>query len=259
MQDLRTATIVRDLDGNAFPPRSRILSTIRSSIASRDPPSSAVALVAQKPASKSKNRQRSGPPSNPCYACGELHWLNDCPHADKKKAYLDALKALRSGAKTPTAYTASFASESSWSAWLASAQSPHSVVLDSGATHHMTGRADALFDCNAVTARPLNGVETGAKIVGVGKLKPRLSSGPIVTLDNAQHVEKLPVTLVSPGVLWSRAQITTKPTDRATLLHKDQTVATGERLANNLYILDAAVTGDRTPSSLCRPLSLPSG
>lgn len=73
MQDLRTATLVRDLDGNALPARSRILSTIQCYIASRGPPSTAVAMNLRRP-HRSQEANSAPVHLDPCYACREMPW-----------------------------------------------------------------------------------------------------------------------------------------------------------------------------------------
>lgn len=71
-------------------------------------------------------------------------------------------------------------------------------LLDSGASHHMTGMLDNLYDCSAVPPCPVS-LPDGVQTTAVSKGSVRLSSG--LVLRNVLYVPNLKCNLIAVGQL----------------------------------------------------------
>lgn len=259
LASLRTATLVRDLDSSAMPSQDQIISLIRSTIFTMDPEgdkqehSDSTVFTASARSSNSRKQSRPGPHRSnglvTCFACGATgHSVRQCPDSAKKEAYNRAVTEFRQ-ARLPMSTLATADSFATWVA--AGSYSPGSLLIDSGATHHITGDASSLLDYTETPAAPLTGVGHGAVIVGKGHLPLKLKDGTGVLLQNVLHVKDGSFTLISPGRLWADRRISATFGAKA-ILHRDgTTIATGRRLSNNLYALDASIVTGELRSPLC--------
>jgi hypothetical protein len=253
MQDLRTATLVRNIDSAALPSREKCIDVIKSYIWSKDNKSSSAAYVAVSKQSRTRTRHTEQSRSRPaaklrCYACGSSkHGVMECTDSAKKSAYDKAIRAFRESHVPVSA----IASADPFELWVASDDTlPANILIDTGASHHMTGTASHLVNYVAQKSSPLHGVGQGALVVGKGNLPIRLANGTNVLLHGVLHIDTIPFTIISPGRLFAERKITAKFGAHARLEKDGRIIATGQRMHNNLYTLDASIVTGKPQSPL---------
>lgn len=264
LSSIRTATLVRSIDSAALPSREKCIEIVRSAVLSADQHNATALLSSSKnPKSTSRNRpkQSSNGPPDPCWACQSTqHEYRNCPDQKKRQAYVEKVKAIRLG---KSSFVSALAvsdddtvsvTEDSFVAWHSGLTQPDSIILDSGASHHLTGDKDALRDFKSLPHQTLTGIGKGASITGVGKVALKLSNGVTALVSNVFFVQGLPFTLLSAGRLYADRAITSTFDSSATLAKDGKVIATGRRLGNNLYALNASVVS--TSGKLRSPIAL---
>ncbi|GAA5953779.1 hypothetical protein JCM21900_006453 [Sporobolomyces salmonicolor] len=146
-----------------------------------------------------------GRPPGPClHCCEEGHWGRSCP-----KRARPAPAPTRAPAPAIAGNLAELLLDEGVEAWLASAMlpppSPHSVTLDSGASHAMCGDTSLFANLRRRKPSPVGGIGGTANALiatGVSSLCIQLHNGQTVTIKNALLVEGLSTVLISSGQLW---------------------------------------------------------
>ncbi|SGY60597.1 BQ5605_C007g04454 [Microbotryum silenes-dioicae] len=201
-----------------------------------------VAMVASPIATADKS---TAPPFSPCHHCGGPHWNRKCPDN----------KAGSKGKKTkaPSAPSASLVTAPDIStlvdgpvlgyltATMSTLARP-SIILDSGATHHIVNDRACFTSFRKCKPAPLEGItgEVVNSIEGVGSAIVRSFDGSIGQLNDALFVPTAPVNLFSA----SRADIggydIRLTQAKATVSIADTVCHTG-KLKNGLYHMQASL------------------
>ena len=247
-----------NMSSDTLPKVDTLLEKIRNEILREANSSNGSSIALAAAASTSPNRD--GPPPSPCPNCKGNHWLAKCPTGDEYRKRRDAKRrasAKIAAAAPPDPAPAApagnlaeiLASTHGVEAWLASptttpALPVPSITIDSGATHTMCGLASMFSGLRACEPSSVGGITTGQnglRVTGVGSLTIRLANGAVVKVNKALLVPGISTNLLSTSQIFDLHGITTTLGSKATLSRNGSVVATGSRVANNLYRLDGTL------------------
>ncbi|SGZ30192.1 BQ5605_C110g13213 [Microbotryum silenes-dioicae] len=210
-----------------LPSPTEVLQSLHTQ-ADQTPAPKPVAMVASPIATADKS---TAPPFSPCHHCGGPHWNRKCPDN----------KAGSKGKKTkaPSAPSASLVTAPDIStlvdgpvlgyltATMSTLARP-SIILDSGATHHIVNDRACFTSFRKCKPAPLEGIpgEVVNSIEGVGSAIVRSFDGSIGQLNNALFVPTAPVNLFSASraniggydIRLTRAKATVSIADTASLV-----------------------------------------
>ncbi|SGZ10684.1 BQ5605_C102g13150 [Microbotryum silenes-dioicae] len=185
-----TQALRQDLD--KLPDPIEALQTLQTQ-AESTPAHKPVAMVA----SLTATDRSSSTPSAPCQHCGGPHWNRKCPVKDKKSKASSAPSA--SLAAAPDISTLVDGPVRGYLTAAMSTLAKPSLILDSGATHHIVNDRACFTNFRKCKPAPLEGITSEAvnSIEGVGSAVVRSFDGSIGQLHHALFVPSAPVSLFS--------------------------------------------------------------
>ncbi|SGY49807.1 BQ5605_C001g00821 [Microbotryum silenes-dioicae] len=217
-----TQTLRQGLD--RLPSPTEVLQSLHTQ-ADQTPAPKPVAMVASPIATADKS---TAPPFSPCHHCGGPHWNRKCPD---NKAGSKGKKTKAPSAPSALLITAPDISTlvddpvlGYLTATMSTLARP-SIILDSGATHHIVNDRACFTSFRKCKPAPLEGItgEVVNSIEGVGSAIVRSFDGSIGQLNDALFVPTAPVNLFSAScadiggydIRLTRAKATVSITDTA--------------------------------------------
>lgn len=174
--------------------------------------------------SRSNTRSQEKPPTTECPVCKNgLHWAKNCKDDRRRDKYFEEKKkkakeregktkkqtakvAEEDGSNTETGGVAESSDGSRYKegdGWMAlgGGGTTKSLVLDTGATCHLTGNANLLYDIKSCTPTRISGL--GGTVIArkSGQMAIRTPSGRSLTLGKVLIVDGSKHTLISTGAL----------------------------------------------------------
>lgn len=190
-----------------------------------------MSAVAVKNKSKVKPDPNKKPPS-PCKFCKGDHWNIFCPKSTSGKPNAALANINESNFYEATGWHAS--------AGLAGNKFPiNAAILDSGATHHMSGNKELFHNFKTTSDLEVGGIGGLSKATGIGSFLLVLNNQNKVTLSDVLFVDGLSTTLISTSKLFSTSGLTTIFGKYGSVRLGNKEVATASKQSNGLYILDA--------------------
>ncbi|SGY11633.1 BQ5605_C096g13092 [Microbotryum silenes-dioicae] len=195
-----------------------------------------VAMVA----SLTATDRSSSTPSAPCRHCGGPHWNRKCPVKDKKSKASSAPSA--SLAAAPDISTLVDGPVRGYLTAAMSTLAKPSLILDSGATHHIVNDRACFTNFRKCKPAPLEGItgEAVNSIEGVGSAVVRSFDGSIGQLHHALFVPSAPVSLFSASRANAAGYDINLSRGKATVSVDGSICHTGE-ITNGLYHMHASL------------------
>ncbi|SGY12337.1 BQ5605_C072g12892 [Microbotryum silenes-dioicae] len=228
-----TQALRQDLD--KLPDPIEALQTLQTQ-AESTPAHKPVAMVA----SLTATDRSSSTPSAPCRHCGGPHWNRKCPVKDKKSKASSAPSA--SLAAAPDISTLVDGPVRGYLTAAMSTLAKPSLILDSGATHHIVNDRACFTNFRKCKPAPLEGItgEAVNSIEGVGSAVVRSFDGSIGQLHHALFVPSAPVSLFSASRANAAGYDINLSRGKATVSVDGSICHTGE-ITNGLYHMHASL------------------
>ncbi|SGY11774.1 BQ5605_C011g06268 [Microbotryum silenes-dioicae] len=228
-----TQALRQDLD--KLPDPIEALQTLQTQ-AESTPAHKPVAMVA----SLTATDRSSSTPSAPCRHCGGPHWNRKCPVKDKKSKASSAPSA--SLAAAPDISTLVNGPVRGYLTAAMSTLAKPSLILDSGATHHIVNDRACFTNFRKCKPAPLEGItgEAVNSIEGVGSAVVRSFDGSIGQLHHALFVPSAPVSLFSASRANAAGYDINLSRGKATVSVDGSICHTGE-ITNGLYHMHASL------------------
>ncbi|SGZ07892.1 BQ5605_C030g10749 [Microbotryum silenes-dioicae] len=228
-----TQALRQDLD--KLPDPIEALQTLQTQ-AESTPAHKPVAMVA----SLTATDRSSSTPSAPCQHCGGPHWNRKCPVKDKKSKASSAPSA--SLAAAPDISTLVDGPVRGYLTAAMSTLAKPSLILDSGATHHIVNDRACFTNFRKCKPAPLEGITSEAvnSIEGVGSAVVRSFDGSIGQLHHALFVPSAPVSLFSASRANAAGYDINLSRGKATVSVDGSICHTGE-ITNGLYHMHASL------------------
>ncbi|SGY27406.1 BQ5605_C129g13358 [Microbotryum silenes-dioicae] len=191
-------------------------------------------------ASLTATDRSSSTPSAPCRHCGGPHWNRKCPVKDKKSKASSAPSA--SLAAAPDISTLVDGPVRGYLTAAMSTLAKPSLILDSGATHHIVNDRACFTNFRKCKPAPLEGItgEAVNSIEGVGSAVVRSFDGSIGQLHHALFVPSAPVSLFSASRANAAGYDINLSRGKATVSVDGSICHTGE-ITNGLYHMHASL------------------
>ncbi len=204
-------------------------------------------------------------PPAPCRHCQGPHWNRLCPRNSQRKAAAAAAAAVAITAPAlPAAAlahsefsTAAFSTAAGAEGWVAAAALAgppfplDAAILESGATHHMSGRREIFSELRNIPAEEVGGISGKSCATGVGTICVLLTDGRRVRLEDALYVPGMAATLVSSARLFTTQGYTSVFGQTGSILDRNhRLVASASRHANGLYKLEGRIVVCTRPPAL---------
>ncbi|SGY38360.1 BQ5605_C003g02007 [Microbotryum silenes-dioicae] len=228
-----TQALRQDLD--KLPDPIEALQTLQTQ-AESTPAHKPVAMVA----SLTATDRSSSTPSALCRHCGGPHWNRKCPVKDKKSKASSAPSA--SLAAAPDISTLVDGPVRGYLTAAMSTLAKPSLILDSGATHHIVNDRACFTNFRKCKPAPLEGItgEAVNSIEGVGSAVVRSFDGSIGQLHHALFVPSAPVSLFSASRANAAGYDINLSRGKATVSVDGSICHTGE-ITNGLYHMHASL------------------
>lgn len=189
---------------------------------------------------KSKNKIKPDPnvtPPKPCRYCNGNHWNIFCPNRTKSGNPFASLATSNNFDKDWSSTVGWHASTNKFSLDF----SIQAAILDSGATHHMTGHKNLFHSFTHSNPINVGGVGGSSISTGKGKIMINLNTGNKVEIIDVLFVEGLKTTLLSTNRLFETDNLTTVLGSNGLIYKDKRLVATATKQNNGLYKLDGDI------------------
>ncbi|RHY67002.1 hypothetical protein DYB30_010742, partial [Aphanomyces astaci] len=200
-----------------------------------------------------------------CHHCGKVgHWKAEC-HArqrgDPPTATPSRAPGNESGGAAPNHPVYLFAGMEAPGLSLSAAKATEKIIIDSGASSHMTGAKDHLYDVAACDRTIIVANGEVANATTMGKLDIDMQNGAKMTLTEVLIIDGMPMTLVSVPALCRRNAACTVSfgQGKCSIAVGSTAIATGTlEMPANVYVLNGTMsmpTSATSATSTTSPIS----